>query len=161
MKQTLLKALYLAPLACIAVAAQAHHSVSANFDSSRKIEIRGTVIDFKLRSPHSSLVVHGRAYENGVALDDSDQDWEIESSALKGLLSRGITADSIKPGDEIIVVGAPSRRGLPRANSSQFLAADRSPLGNATEDSSASATASIVPSTTCPRMAKRTAKSLR
>ena len=131
MTTRLLRGICVLPLACMAMAAQAHHSVTANFDSSRKIEIRGTVLDFKLRSPHSSLVVRGIAYENGKPLDGTEQDWEIESSAVKGLTGRGITADSIKVGDNIVVVGAPSRRGLPRANSSTFLAADGTPIGSA------------------------------
>ena len=90
MTRWLLKGICLVPLTCIIVAAHAHHSVSANFDVSRQIEIRGIVIDFKLRSPHSSLVLRGRAYENGSALHDGEQEWEIESSAYKGLLGKGI-----------------------------------------------------------------------
>lgn len=126
----LLQASCLIALAYATAAAHAHHSVTANFDSDRRVEIRGTVIDFKLRSPHSSLVVRGRAFENGKALNAEAEEWEIESSAAKGLMGRGITSDSIKPGDAIIVVGSPSRRGLPRANSSEFLAADGTPIGN-------------------------------
>jgi hypothetical protein len=129
MASRLLRGTCLAALAGIAGAASAHHSVSANFDSDRRIEIHGTVLDFKLRSPHSSLVLRGIAYENGSALDQAPQNWEIESAALKGLAGRGIKADSIKPGDSIVVVGAPSRRGLHRANSSQFLTADGKPIG--------------------------------
>lgn len=145
MTRWMLKGTCAAPLILAAVAAHAHHSVTANFDVSREIEIRGTVIDFKLRSPHSSLVVHGRAYENGTPLDDTDQDWEIESSALKGLKNRGISADSIKPGDVIVVVGAPHRRGLHRANSSKFFAADGSPLGVSSGGAAALAARNIVP----------------
>ncbi|MGY8789556.1 MAG: DUF6152 family protein, partial [Pseudomonadales bacterium] len=37
----------------------AHHSFSLHFDMSTRIEIRGTVVDFKLRSPHASMVVDG------------------------------------------------------------------------------------------------------
>jgi hypothetical protein len=144
-KLKLLMGICFGPLVCIAGAVHAHHSVTANFDSRRQVEIRGTVIDFKLRSPHSSLVVRGRAYENGSALDAAEQDWEIESSALKGLLGRGITADSIKPGDSIIVVGAPHRRGLNRANSSQFLAADRSPIGSTPRPAVAAEPDNLVP----------------
>lgn len=131
MTSSLLRGTCFALLAGLAGAASAHHSVAANFDSSRRIEIRGTVVDFKLRSPHSSLVVHGIAYENGAPIDKTPQDWEIESSAVKGLLAKGITADSIKFGDSIIVVGVPHRRGLHRANSSQFLTADGKPIGGA------------------------------
>jgi hypothetical protein len=139
------KGLCLVALSWIAVPAPAHHSVTANFDASREIEIRGTVIDFKLRSPHSSLVVRGRAFENGSALDETEQDWDIESSALKGLMGRGITAESMKPGDSILVIGAPHRRGLHRANSSRFLAADGSPLGSAPSLESATEPETLVP----------------
>lgn len=132
MKSGLLRGTCLAALAGIAGAVSAHHSAAANFDLSRKIEIRGTVVEFKLRSPHSALVVHGIAYENGAPLDATPQNWEIESSAVKGLTAKGITADSIKAGDAIIVLGAPSRRGLHRANSSRFLTADGKPIGGAT-----------------------------
>jgi hypothetical protein len=125
----------LAALASFAGAASAHHSAAASFDLSRQIEIRGTVVDFKLRSPHSALVVHGMAYENGSPIDETPQNWEIESSAVKGLVARGITADSIKVGDSIVVVGAPSRRGLHRANSSRFLTADGKPIGGGPRDS--------------------------
>jgi hypothetical protein len=105
--------------------AQAHHSVTANFDTSREIEIRGTVVDFNYVSPHASMVIDGIAYENGEALSDELVRWEIESSAVKGLAARGIVADTFKPGDGIIVRGAPHRNAtLHRANSSNFLAAD-------------------------------------
>jgi hypothetical protein len=132
MTSRLIRGTCLAALAGFAGAASAHHSVAANFDSDRRIEIRGTVVDFKLRSPHSSLVVHGIAYEKGKPLDETPQDWEIESSAVKGLVDRGITADSIKFGESIVVIGNPHRRGLHRANSSQFLTADGKPIGHAT-----------------------------
>jgi hypothetical protein len=129
MMSKLLRGTCLAALAGLAGAASAHHSAAANFDLSRKIEIHGTVLDFKLRSPHSALVVRGIAYENGKPLDKTPQNWEIESSAVKGLVAKGITADSIKYGDSIVVIGAPSRRGLHRANSSRFLTADGKPIG--------------------------------
>jgi hypothetical protein len=109
----------------LAGGAQAHHSIAANFDQSRKVEIQGTVVDFKLRSPHSSMVVDGIAYIDGVQQNDKPERWDIESSALSGLRARGIEADTFKPGDSIIVVGSPSRKPeLRRANSSDFAFAD-------------------------------------
>jgi hypothetical protein len=109
----------------IAGTVEAHHSVTANFDQSREIEIRGTVVDFNYVSPHASMVIDGIAYENGEPLSDEVVRWEIESSAVKGLAARGIMADTFKPGDGIIVRGSPHRNAnLNRANSSNFLAAD-------------------------------------
>jgi hypothetical protein len=108
--------------------AGAHHSVTANFDTGREVEIRGTVVDFNYVSPHASMVVDGIAYENGAALSEEIERWEIESSAIKSLRARGIEADTFKPGDAIVVRGAAHRRGLQRANSSTFLAGDGSVL---------------------------------
>jgi hypothetical protein len=101
--------------------AGAHHSVTANFDPSQSIEIRGVVVDFKLRSPHSSLVVDGIAFLDGVQRSDTVERWEIESGAAPGLRARSIDADTFKAGDNIVVVGSPHRNAaLRRANSSNF-----------------------------------------
>ena len=108
-----------------AASAHAHHSVTANFDTSREIEIRGTVVDFNYVSPHASMVIDGIGYENGKAINATPEHWEIESSAVKGLAARGIKADTFKPGDEVVAVGAPHRNAtLRRANSSNFMAAN-------------------------------------
>jgi hypothetical protein len=107
----------------------AHHSITANFDQSREIDVVGTVVDFNYVSPHASLVIDGIAYENGEALTGISERWEIESSAVKGLAGRGITADTFQPGDEIMVRGSPHRNAsLHRANSSNFLAPDGTAL---------------------------------
>lgn len=115
-------------------AAAAHHSITANFDGSREVEIRGTVVDFKLRSPHSSVVVDGYAFIDGVQQSDGVERWEIESSAAPGLRQRGIGPDTFRPGDGIVVVGTPHRdSALKRANASDF----RSPRGESFGDGSA------------------------
>lgn len=101
--------------------ASSHHSVTAHFDMSRSIEIRGTVVDFKLRSPHASLVVDGQSYVDGVLQDETVQRWEIESSAAPGLRAMDLTADTFKAGDVITVVAAPNRQpGFRFVNSSNF-----------------------------------------
>ncbi len=69
----------------VVLPASAHHSITANFDASREVDIHGTVVDFNYVSPHASMVIDGIAYENGVALNDEPVRWEIESSAVKGL----------------------------------------------------------------------------
>lgn len=109
--------------------ATAHHSITANFDTGRTIEIHGTVVDFNYVSPHASMVIDGIAYEDGTALNETNERWEIESSAVKGLAQRGIRADTFVPGDPIVVRGAPHRNAnLFRANSSDFRAGDGGPL---------------------------------
>jgi hypothetical protein len=100
--------------------AAAHHAITANFDPNRKIEIRGSVVEFRLQSPHSSLVVDGVAYIDSVKQSETPERWEVESRAANFLRSEGYREDSIRPGDRIVVTGTPHRRGLKRANSSQF-----------------------------------------
>jgi hypothetical protein len=113
----------------VAGASQAHHSITANFDQSREVDIVGTVVDFNYVSPHASMVIDGVAYEDGEPLTGETVRWEIESSAVKGLAGRGINADTFQPGDRIMVRGAPHRNAsLYRANSSTFLAVDGSAL---------------------------------
>src|SRR5690606_12104400 len=51
----------------------------------------------------------------------------------------------IRPGDEIVVVGTPHRRGLPRANSSDFRAADGTPLGRSPGGGPTPAAQDLVP----------------
>jgi hypothetical protein len=103
-------------------AACAHHSVATHFDMTRTIEIRGSVVDFKLRSPHASMVVEGISYIDGVAQEAAPERWEIESQAAPGLRSMGITADTFRPGDAITVIAAPNRQpGFRFVNSSNFI----------------------------------------
>lgn len=100
----------------------AHHSITAHFDMTRRIEIRGVVVDFKLRSPHASLVVDGQSYVDGVLQDDTVQRWEVESSAAPGLRAMGVTPDSFRPGEAITVIAAPNRQpGFRFVNSSTFI----------------------------------------
>lgn len=118
MRKILLPAL----LGFLALPAAAHHSVTTHFDMTRSIEIRGVVVDFKLRSPHASLVVDGQSYVDGVLQDETVQRWEVESSAAPGLRTMGITPDTFKAGDTITVIAAPNRQsGFRFVNSSTFI----------------------------------------
>ena len=113
--------------AVLVLPAQAHHSFTANFDMSRQIELRGTVVDFKLRSPHSSVVVDAISYIDGVAQQDAPQRWEIESMATAGMRRMGVTGETFKAGDSITIIGNPNRQPEFRfINSSNFTLADGS-----------------------------------
>lgn len=105
----------------LALPAYAHHSFTLHFDMSRRIEIRGTVVDFKMRSPHASLVLDGISYVDSVAQEQVVQRWEVESSAEAGMRRMGVTDDTFQPGDEIIVIANPNREpGFRFVNSANF-----------------------------------------
>lgn len=100
--------------------AGAHHSFSLSFDMTRKIELRGTVIDFTLRSPHSLMVIEGRQYVDGRPVGEPER-WEIESFARGSLSALGITRDTFKPGDSVALLANPNHEdGVRFVNSSTF-----------------------------------------
>ncbi len=84
-------------------AALAHHSFQATYDMDTTIEIRGKLIQMNFRNPHSSVMVLAPD-ENGV-----EQRWGIEWGGASLLMRQGLTRTSFKPGDEVIIVGQPSR----------------------------------------------------
>jgi len=108
-------------LLLLAGMAQSHHSFTLNFDMSRQIELRGTVVDFKLRSPHSSMVIDGQVFEDDQPVGEIER-WEIESSAAGGLRAMEIQSDTFQAGDSITLIANPNREAAFRfVNSSTFI----------------------------------------
>jgi hypothetical protein len=84
-------------------AAYAHHSFAATYDQSKTVTIEGKVAQFLIRSPHSFLHVLAKD-ENGQM-----QRWAIEWQGAAQLVDAGITKDTLKAGDPVIVTGNPGR----------------------------------------------------
>jgi uncharacterized protein DUF6152 len=85
------------------VTAYAHHSFAATYDQSKTVTIEGKVAQFLIRSPHSFLHVLAKD-ENGQM-----QRWAIEWQGAAQLVDAGITKDTLKAGDPVIVTGNPGR----------------------------------------------------
>jgi hypothetical protein len=84
-------------------AAYAHHSYAATYDTSQEIKLQGKLVQFVYRNPHS--FVHLEAPDqNGVL-----QRWAVEWSGGGQLANQGVTKESLKVGDEVVIVGRPSR----------------------------------------------------
>jgi hypothetical protein len=77
----------------------AHHSFSAEFDSSRPVKLRGTVTQWELVNPHSWIHIDVKD-ENGTVTN-----WMIEGGSPNALLRLGFTKNSLPPGTEILVEG--------------------------------------------------------
>lgn len=88
---------------CAASQAAAHHSWSAEYDLSRSTYISGTVTRVQLRNPHSSIVLSVSA-ENG-----RQERWVVEWANPQRLRERGVTAQTLRAGDELLVTGNPHR----------------------------------------------------
>ena len=85
------------------VPADAHHASAPFYDQDNPVETEGVVTRFLFRNPHSFVYVDATD-ENGETVH-----WEVEMGTAISMKRRGWTPETIKPGDEIRVVGAPSR----------------------------------------------------
>jgi hypothetical protein len=86
-----------------AVPAAAHHSFAAVYQSEETMRIEGKVVQFLFRNPHSVLHV--------LVPDDSGGNtrWAIEWQGASQLGASGMSAQSLRPGDPVIVTGNPGR----------------------------------------------------
>ena len=89
--------------AALTAPAHAHHSFSAIYRADQRIEIKGEVVQLLFRNPHSILHV--------LAPDESGQmtRWAVEWQGATQLGAGGINAQSLRPGDPVIVTGNPGR----------------------------------------------------
>src|SRR5215510_15311789 len=102
MRRTVLLIIAIALLAGGTVA-YAHHSYAATYDTTEQIKLEGKVVQFVFRNPHS--FVHIQAPDQkGIS-----QRWAVEWAGTSQLGNAGVTRESLKVGDDIVIVGRPSR----------------------------------------------------
>ena len=81
----------------------AHHSYSATYDVGRQVTLEGKLVQFVFKNPHSFVTLQ--------APDDKGamQRWSVEWSGTGQLTNQGVTRDTLKTGDEVVIIGNPSR----------------------------------------------------
>ncbi len=101
MRKVIGGAMALILVAC--TAAYAHHSYAATYDVTREVKIEGKLVQFVYRNPHSFVHV--------VANDEkgAPQRWAVEWSGTTQLNNSGVTKESLKIGDVVVIMGRPSR----------------------------------------------------
>src|SRR5260370_8461617 len=82
---------------------RAHHAFSSTYDRDKVVKIEGTLKEFLWRNPHSYVRVE--------APDDKGdmQIWVVEWAAPAQLTENGLTSNTLRPGDKLIVTGHPGR----------------------------------------------------
>ena len=90
-------------IAISVMATQAHHSIASVYDSSRKVTIEGIVTKFHFVNPHPFVTMDVKN-DSG-----SEQQWRLEMDNLWELAEIGMTSQTLKPGDRIVVTGNPAR----------------------------------------------------
>lgn len=102
MTRTLVLLMLTAPLVTMPVPADAHHSFAATY-SEKVVTIEGDLVQFLYRNPHS--FVHVMAPDPKGAV----QRWVIEWGPGSQLLGQGVTRETLKPGEHVIITGNPGR----------------------------------------------------
>lgn len=82
----------------------AHHSVAANFDQSKTLDVTGKVIEFAIRNPHSQITLEVAKPGGGV------EKFYVEWSDKNALLRRTVPVSKLRVGDKVTVTVNPSRR---------------------------------------------------
>jgi hypothetical protein len=82
----------------------AHHG-SSNYDMSKTVSVKGSVTEFSFINPHSAIYLEAKD-DKGNA-----QKWLVEADSPNNLARNGWTRDSIKPGDQVTIVGNPLKDG--------------------------------------------------
>jgi hypothetical protein len=85
--------------------ASAHHSFSAQYDSSKPVEMRGTVTKVEWTNPHARLYIDVRDDKGEMA------NWNFEMASPNILVRNGWKQNTVKVGDQIRVSGYLARKG--------------------------------------------------
>ncbi len=89
----------------------AHHAFAAEFDEHKPVKfLDATVTKVELINPHSWIHVDVKMPDGTV------ENWAIEAGSPNILLRRGITRETLKPGQKLNVDGYQAKDGSHRAN---------------------------------------------
>jgi len=83
----------------------AHHSFSAQYDSAKPVEMKGTVTKVEWTNPHARVYIDVRDDKGQVA------NWNFEMASPNILVRNGWKQNTVKIGDQITVSGYLARRG--------------------------------------------------
>lgn len=97
--------------------ALAHHGTS-EYDSSKSVSIRGTIVELEYVNPHALIVFNAK--------DDSGQvsEWKAELQSPNLLSRRGWSRSTLKPGDEVVVTGHPVKNGAKAMSAQKVVFSD-------------------------------------
>jgi len=87
-----------------------HHSFAAEFDSSKPVELKGTVTKLDWVNPHAWIYLDVKDGSGKVT------SWACELGSPNLLIRNGWRRESLKAGDNIVVTGSAAKDGSHIAN---------------------------------------------
>jgi uncharacterized protein DUF6152 len=93
-------------LLIVSVPLFAHHG-AASFDTTKKLTLKGTVVEWFWANPHCFLRFSVKD-EGGQPVE-----WVVETQSGPNIVPLGYTKQTFKPGDEVTVTLEPVRNGKP------------------------------------------------
>jgi hypothetical protein len=105
MTRTMLTVVVAASLVAAAAEVFAHHSFTAAYDSSKRLQIEGVVKEFVWRNPHSFVRID---VANSAGATET---WNLEWGSISQLSAAKypVTRTTLRAGDRIVAAGEPSR----------------------------------------------------
>jgi len=94
---------FVAAAALAGAQAYAHHSFAATYLEDQTVQVEGELVQFLFRNPHS--FVHLNVKEKNGEIVRYAVEWG-GAGQLQGL---GVTRDTLKIGDHVIITGSPGR----------------------------------------------------
>jgi hypothetical protein len=99
-------------------ALHAHHNSAPLYDGENPITLTGAVTEFRLINPHTRIRFDVKDEQGNVV------NWEVEWGPPSNLYRRGWRTDSLKPGDQITVTGAPAKDGSKKVDLLKLVSPD-------------------------------------
>jgi hypothetical protein len=111
-----------AGLLILGLPAAAHHSFAAEYDSTKKIELKGVVTKFEWTNPHAHFYLDVTDPAGKVA------NWNLELASPNMMQRNGWTRHSLKEGDQVVVVASQAKDGTHTASADTIQKSDGTKL---------------------------------
>jgi hypothetical protein len=96
----------------------AHHAFAAEFDVTKPVKLRGTLLKWEMVNPHSWFHVDVKDQDGKVVT------WLIEGGSPNQLIRMGVTKNTVPIGTELVIEGYHAKDGTNKAVGRNFILAN-------------------------------------
>ena len=105
--KSVVRLIVVSALLILSASAFAHHGAAA-YDTSKTTELTGTVTNFQFVNPHVLIAIDVKNPSTGKV-----EKWQGELTSPNRLSRGGWTKSTLKPGDQVTLIGATAKSGSP------------------------------------------------